>query len=108
MSFDGELQFVLNDAEAGADDSNGRVTAPPPEADLLDAYSRAVIAAAEAVSPAVLHLQAARPEGRPGPAASGSGVVFTADGFALTNSHVVQGASRIDVTFNDGGARAPI
>jgi S1-C subfamily serine protease len=54
------------------------------------------------VSPTVLHLQAGRAEGRPGPPASGSGVVFTADGFALTNCHVVQGASRIDVTFNDG------
>jgi S1-C subfamily serine protease len=102
MSFDGDLQFVLNDAGAGADESNGRAVSALPDTDLLDAYSRAVIAAAEAVSPAVLHLQAGRPEGRPGPAASGSGVVFTADGFALTNSHVVQGASRIDVTFNDG------
>jgi S1-C subfamily serine protease len=102
MSFDADLQFVLNDAEGEADDPNGRAAAPAPAADLLDAYSRAVIAAAEAVSPAVLHLQAARPEGRPGPAASGSGVVFTADGFALTNSHVVQAAGWIDVTFNDG------
>jgi S1-C subfamily serine protease len=102
MSFDADLQFVLNDAEAHADDRNRHAAAASPDADLLDAYSRAVIAAAEAVSPAVLHLQAGRPEGRPGPAASGSGVVFTADGFALTNSHVVQGAGRIDVTFNDG------
>jgi S1-C subfamily serine protease len=102
MSFDGDLQLVLNDAEPDANHANRRAAAATPESDLLDAYSRAVIAAAEAVSPAVLHLQAPRPDGRPGPAASGSGVVFTADGFALTNSHVVQGASRIDVTFNDG------
>jgi S1-C subfamily serine protease len=99
MSFDGELQFVLNDAEAGADEANGRAAAAAPVVDLLDAYSRAVIAAAEAVSPAVLHLQAARPDGRPGPAASGSGVVFTADGFALTNSHVCRAP---------GGSRSPV
>ena len=102
MSYDPEFHFVLDDADAGAEDPGGPAHAALPEADLLDAYSRAVIAAAEAVSPAVLHLQAARAQGARGPAASGSGVVFTADGFALTNAHVVHGAGRIEATFNDG------
>jgi S1-C subfamily serine protease len=100
MSYDAELEFVLHEAEA--DGPSRREDAAWSETKLLDAYSRAVIAAAEAVSPAVLHLQAKRAEGRPGLAATGSGVVFTADGFALTNSHVVQGAGRIEATFNDG------
>ncbi|MGH6898818.1 MAG: S1C family serine protease [Geminicoccaceae bacterium] len=103
MSYDADLQFVLDDADASRNGASRREeAAAPPEAELLDAYSRAVIAAAEAVSPAVLHLQASRAEGRPGPAATGSGVAFTADGFALTNSHVVQGASRIEATLGDG------
>ena len=65
--------------------------------DLLDAYSRAVIDAVDAVGPAVVKIDGDR--------GAGSGVIVAPDGLVLTNSHVIHQAAHTTVTLPDGRTR---
>jgi S1-C subfamily serine protease len=66
----------------------------------LDPYSAQVVHAFDSVGPAVVHVTALTKDGRP--AGQGSGVIFTPDGYVLTNSHVVANATRLQATLTDG------
>ena len=75
-------------------------SAPDPARDApLDAYSRVVSAVARELTPRVAALRVRHRRGE----GTGSAVVFTGDGFLLTNAHVVGGASGGQVAFADGG-----
>jgi S1-C subfamily serine protease len=68
---------------------------PQPHDDaLLDAYSEAVVGAVGIVAPAVVKIEAA--------GGGGSGVLFTPDGFLLTNHHVVDLGKPVTVMLPDG------
>jgi S1-C subfamily serine protease len=88
--------FISNGPEPLSDP---QPSGPRPEEDeALDAYSRVVMRVAETLRPAVVNLRAGkgRREG------TGSGVLFTPDGFLLTNAHVVGGNERLRVRLSDG------
>jgi len=70
----------------------------------LDAYSQIVTGVAERLTPKVASLRVPRGDARQGRAGEslGSGVVFTGDGFLLTNAHVVGPSSAGTAEFSDG------
>jgi S1-C subfamily serine protease len=104
---EGLLRLLASNGSPQGANGNGRgPAATSGDEDLLDAYSRAVVGVVERVGPAVVSIGVKSPgrPGRRGGQGSGSGVTVTPDGFVLTNSHVVEQASEVEVTLTDGGA----
>jgi S1-C subfamily serine protease len=106
-----ELLYILNEGSpGGAEDPQARGGQRPEpgrqaaDAELLDAYSRAVIGVADRVGPSVVAINIRKQEARGpnGAEGAGSGVIITPDGFVLTNNHVVEGSSALEVALTDG------
>lgn len=66
---------------------------------MLDEYSRVVSSVARELTPRVAGVRVRQGRGRDG---AGSAVVFTGDGFLLTNAHVVGAAREGEAEFADG------
>src|SRR5437763_6607844 len=109
--FDYEIEPVV--AEASDVQTRTASAVPPEDTELLDAYSRAVTDVVKRVGPSVVNIEVfgidpRDPQKRERRRGAGSGFVFTPDGFILTNSHVVTGATKIEITLANGdrhGAR---
>jgi S1-C subfamily serine protease len=75
----------------------------PDDDEALDAYSRAVIAVAERLTPSVANLRVSRlVRGGRRLAGGGSAVVITPDGFMLTSAHVIERTDGGRASFVDG------
>ena len=97
-------------SESSSDDSQGTSDGAssqgelrnPTVADPAEAPEGSVEQVAAAVLPAVVSIEVATPRG----SAEGSGSIISADGYVLTNHHVIAGAdtpgSKVQVTLNDG------
>lgn len=88
--------------DRAADGGRGGTAQSDP--DLLDAYSRAVVSAVDAVGPAVVSIASGGRPSRRGvePPGAGSGLIIAPDGYVLTNSHVARGVGRLEVALTDG------
>ncbi len=73
-------------------------TPPAGEDQALDAYSKVVVWVADKLRPAVVNLRVGRGRAQ----GAGSGILFTPDGFLLTNAHVVGDQERVRIRLSDG------
>ena len=86
---------------------SSRMVTPPVNDDaLLDSYSSTVSRVAEKVRPSVVNIRVMHRKGKSSNGeeggGSGSGFIIAPDGYILTNSHVVHGAGKMEVSLDDG------
>src|SRR5690349_7018351 len=93
------FRFTDDSTEQHADAQRPVNRPAPGDAALLDAYSQAVIHVVEMVSPAVISVTGRGPDGRGG---GGSGFIVTPDGYAITNSHVVDNRPKLEAETAEG------
>jgi S1-C subfamily serine protease len=69
----------------------------------MDDYSRTIITAVDGIKDAVVKIEVSKKiNDKLRPSGSGSGFIFSSDGYAFTNSHVIHGADKLEVTMLDG------
>src|SRR5437773_1045421 len=98
-SKESHMQLWRRDRDRDTSFVSNRVSAQDEE--LLDAYSSAVVGVVEAVSPSVVHVQVRGSRQGRTAQGSGSGTILSPDGIVLTNNHVVEGASAIELALTD-------
>ena len=108
-----DVRFLSSDDSRFEEDGSSPGDRGEFDSEVLDAYSRAINYAAEKISPSVVgvrvypgprELRSGKPPVSPreNGSGSGSGFVLTPDGYVLTNSRVVHGAGRVEITLSDG------
>ena len=93
------IDSLWTDADSPADSESARAQDSGVSDDqLLDTYSRTIAAVVRRIQPSVVNIRVLESERGQG---GGSGFVIAPDGFILTNSHVIQGARKLEVTLHD-------
>ena len=94
--------LLLSDNPSPSDGNRGVTDNSPAllsDEELLDSYSRTITAVVSRVAPSVVNIRVTTTKGRAG---GGSGFIIARDGFIITNNHVVQSATELEVTLHDG------
>lgn len=93
------LRFLSEDSRNGPSSFSKGLKRTSADPSVLDAYSMAVIGVVEAVAPAVISVGGRDNDVRMG---LGSGFIISADGYAITNSHVIAGRSKLVAETTEG------
>jgi 2-alkenal reductase len=99
-----DAEPIRNDTDANSTPAQHQTSAPAIPSiptDVADDTSQTMVAAVKRVAPAVVTVLNRTGRGEQGINGSGSGVIINPNGYILTNHHVVEGATSLEVFFAD-------